>query len=504
MPRPLDRAALTVELGGPPSAQRPVVLAALDVRSEQRRCVALLKALASSDAAIAQVQIPTGGAANENYWQDQIARNGITHLVWLSELPIPAGLERFAAVKVLRLFIGAAPFSEGLMPNWATLTHDSYTIEVRVELHSSDAGGRVVQRGRIGLVPWSLETSFQYALTTGADLLAKAMSGVTDSALPARPMPTTAVSASREPRRSLHRFPVMLQRMWYAAFITQGWTIGTALGNASPDGDWIKRGKLLSTLGRGDFLADPFVVPGTGGRVLLCEWMQASRGRGVIARVELDERAAIADIQLLIDWPPYHLSYPHVVEVGGVLYCCPESCHSRSVKLFELSPDARTVVSERTVLEGFPAVDPTLVHIDGVWWLFCTSAFDGRSNTHLYAFHAHNLEGPWTPHRANPIVVDVAGARPAGRIFKYGDAWYRPAQDCSRRYGGGLRLFRIERLTAESYDESPCWSVSPPVGKDGRHGVHTINCADGITVYDAYTEQFSPLAWLYRLREWVR
>jgi len=292
-----------------------------------------------------------------------------------------------------------------------------------------------------------------------------------------------------------------LNSLWRGLFVAQRWTIGTAAGGLGPDASWIRAGRLLEPLSGGDFLADPFIVPDTGGRVLLCEWMRVRRGQGVIARVELGATGSIVDIQTIIDWPPFHLSYPHVFRHEGVLYCCPESCHSRSVRLYELSADARQAVKYEVILDNFAAVDPTLFHHDGRYWLMCTRATANQYNTHLHAFHSSSMKGPWIPHAQNPIVIDAASARPAGRVFREQGRLFRPAQDCSERYGGGLRLMEIERLTPDEYIEKPVWGIYPPLGPHGKHGVHTVNADDGVIVYDAYSERFSPLAWLHRLRE---
>lgn len=295
-----------------------------------------------------------------------------------------------------------------------------------------------------------------------------------------------------------------IKRLWYGAFTSQRWTIGFASGTDVTDISWVKRGQLLPPLPGGDFLADPFVVPGTAGRVILCEWMQARRGKGVIARVEINDAREIVDMTTLIDWSPYHLSYPHVFTYEGALYCCPEACYSRSVKLFKLSPDARQVLDTQIAFSGFASVDPTLFEFEGRWWLFCSNADEGQSNTKLYAFFGPTPHGPWTPHRANPIVSDIGAARPAGRVFTHAGKLYRPAQDCSVRYGGGLRLFEIECLTPDQYRQVPCWTLNPPIGEHGQHGVHTVTSADNCIVYDAYTERFSLLAGIYRLRERYR
>jgi hypothetical protein len=292
-----------------------------------------------------------------------------------------------------------------------------------------------------------------------------------------------------------------LRRFLYGAFMNQRWTIGTAPGNVGPDVRWIEKGRLLKPLRGGDFLADPFVVPGTQGRVLLCELLETVRGRGVIARVELDEEGEIADIRTIIDWAPIHLSYPYVLQHGGKLYCAPESCHARTVRLYELTSDAREVVRFDVLFDGFACVDSTIFEHERHWWLLCTNARDGGSNSQLHAFYAPTLRGPWTPHASNPIVADLSRARPAGRVVKFEGRLYRPAQDCTRRYGGGLRFMEIETLNPFEFREKEVWTIQAPIGRRGRHGVHTVNSADGFTVYDAYTERFTPLAWLYRLRE---
>jgi hypothetical protein len=292
-----------------------------------------------------------------------------------------------------------------------------------------------------------------------------------------------------------------LRHLWYGAFMNQRWTIGTAKAELGTDASWIRGGRLLKPLPHGDFLADPFVVPGTSGRVLLCEWLQTRRGRGVIARVQLQENGEIGEIHKLIEWAPYHLSYPHVFQHEGKIYCCPESCHARSVRLYELTADVREVVRFEVLIDGFACVDPTVFEHENRWWLLCTNARNGGSNSHLHAFHGPSLKGPWIPHAANPIVVDNARARPAGQVFRSGGRLFRPAQDCSVRYGGGLRLMSIERLTPTEYQETAVWSIHPPVGDHGKHGVHTVNAADGVIAYDAYTERFSAFAWFYRLLE---
>ncbi len=97
------------------------------------------------------------------------------------------------------------------------------------------------------------------------------------------------------------------------------------------------------------------------------------------------------------------------------------------------------------------AVDSTLLNYNNRWWLFANVKTESGASSwdELHLFFADDLlSTAWTPHPLNPIVSDVSNARPAGPIFAHDGALYRPAQDCSLRYG-----FRIDLLTETSYAE---------------------------------------------------
>ena len=92
--------------------------------------------------------------------------------------------------------------------------------------------------------------------------------------------------------------------------------------------------------------------------------------------------------------------------------------------------------------------------------------------------------GPWRPHRANPIISDAAHARPAGALYRDGDALIRPSQDARGGYGHAVTLSRIDRLTPSEYsrdtDRLDQANMAPPrtrhahdrtvVGVRGRRG----------------------------------
>jgi len=61
---------------------------------------------------------------------------------------------------------------------------------------------------------------------------------------------------------------------------------------------------------------------------------------------------------------------------------------------------------------------------------------------------------------------------------------YRPAQDCSRRYGGAIAINRIVDLSERRFREEPVLTLRPSPGSAWPDGVHTINSLDGVTVVD--------------------
>ena len=79
--------------------------------------------------------------------------------------------------------------------------------------------------------------------------------------------------------------------------------------------------------------------------------------------------------------------------------------------------------------------------------------------------------------------ADARRARPAGSIFQQDGKLVRPAQDCSHRYGYGIRMMEIVTLDEERYQESEIASYTPDW--DGNVvGLHTIHRNDGFTVLD--------------------
>jgi hypothetical protein len=183
-----------------------------------------------------------------------------------------------------------------------------------------------------------------------------------------------------------------------------------------------------------------------------------------------------------------HASYPFVFEHDGDRFCVPELGRARRVDLFRAGEDG-TWDRVATLVDGFPAVDPTLFRYAGLWWLLCTDA-DRGPNVKLHAWWALDLLGPWRPHAANPLKTDVRSSRPAGTPFVHAGVLYRPAQDDSRTYGGRVVLNRVVHLTPSEFEEEPVASVEPDPDGPYPNGLHTISAAGELTLIDGKRSRF--------------
>ncbi|HJY77960.1 MAG TPA: hypothetical protein VKE95_15095, partial [Burkholderiales bacterium] len=186
----------------------------------------------------------------------------------------------------------------------------------------------------------------------------------------------------------------------------------------------------------------------------------------------------------------YHLSYPFLLEHDGSLYMIPESAQNRSVELYRCVDFPSRWRLEQVLLEGVRCVDATLHRAGDRWWMFANGAV-GESDyfdDELHLFHAEHPAGDWKPHRLNPVKSDPRGARPAGRLYHHGNVLYRPAQICVPRYGAGLSINRVQRLTPQDYAERQVQRILP-AEKDGILCLHTVNRAGALTVVDACTQR---------------
>jgi hypothetical protein len=242
--------------------------------------------------------------------------------------------------------------------------------------------------------------------------------------------------------------------------------------------------------------ADPFPVDeGNGFCVFFEEFDHATR-RGHVAVSRLT-RGGHFEAPVKIVERPHHLSYPFVFTWRGAWFMMPESSAASRIEIFAARKFPFEWTLEAVLFDSIRAVDSTLVKVADRWWLFTNinSHPATRNYDELSAFHAPTPFGPWTPHRRNPVKSDARSARSAGRFFQRNGNLFRPAQDCSGRYGSATIINRIEMLTCDTFEETAVTRVEPR-WRAGLSGTHTLNHCPGLTVIDFRHRRtsFTPVA----------
>lgn len=231
------------------------------------------------------------------------------------------------------------------------------------------------------------------------------------------------------------------------------------------------------------FYADPFPILHDGRVTLFVEDFVHSVGKGIISAVEFGPNGPLGQPEPVFEQPG-HLSYPFVFARDGEIWMIPESCVAARVDLFRATAFPGGWVKEATLIEGVVASDATLIEQDGQWWLFATVRDRGGSfSDALHLWSAPDFRGPWTPHPRNPVLIDIASARPAGRMVLRDGRLLRPVQDCRQGYGKALGIARVTQLDDAGFaqeietilEAGPLWP--------GRR-LHSLNSAGGFEFID--------------------
>lgn len=241
---------------------------------------------------------------------------------------------------------------------------------------------------------------------------------------------------------------------------------------------------------RGTFLADPFGHADVDGVEALAEAYDHRHRRGEIVRLDVVTGATTpAGVPLPAG---LHASYPFLVTHGGDLYCVPEVADTDSVRLYRRL-EAGGWEEVATLIAGAPIVDATVFQHEGCWWLLGTRK-DDDPNANLHGWWAQDMRGPWHAHALNPLKSDVRSARPAGTPFTTGGRLIRPAQDCSRAYGGAVILLAVTSLSPTSFAEEPVGRLAPDPTGPYPDGLHTLSAAGDLVLIDGNRFGFSAAA----------
>lgn len=389
---------------------------------------------------------------------------------------------------------------------WEIYNRDLVTGAVLQRLTERLDAGVMLYRGYFNTLAYSYPQSRDQAYLGGADWPARICKDIQNGKaayLDAEPSPTAAAVYRDPTNAQMLRFMVRWAAGWLrnqavSLFRHQDWAVGVidapiheAAGLAAtgatkpPSVRWLPKPA-------GRFLADPFGISRyedrEGGLTILAEDFDWSEGRGCIVSIASPDGQTFEVPRRVIELP-CHMSYPFLFEHEGSIYCVPETHQACEVALYRANSSLREWSKIATLIRGFPAVDPTIFHHGGHWWLFCTNE-DLGANTKLFAWHAVELAGPWIPHAGNPLKTDVRSSRPAGTPFVHAGQLYRPSQDCSTGYGAAVVLNRVDRLDPQEFSEELVSVLRPDPAGPYPDGLHTLAMAGDRTVIDGSRRLF--------------
>ncbi len=235
------------------------------------------------------------------------------------------------------------------------------------------------------------------------------------------------------------------------------------------------------------FWADPFALRVNGEYYIFLEEYLHRAKKGHISVVKLGPQGEAWSDPVKIIERDYHLSYPFVFSWNSDFYMVPESGANGTVEMYKCLSFPYEWQFEQVLIPDIRGADPTLTEIDGTWWMFvATKPYDVVADDNymeLSLFFADTPLGPWKPHRRNPVKSDTRSSRPAGSLFRRNGNLYRPAQDCSRKYGYAVSINRIVTLTRTDFAEVEVAKILPEWSTE-LTCCHTFNECDDLTVVD--------------------
>lgn len=242
----------------------------------------------------------------------------------------------------------------------------------------------------------------------------------------------------------------------------------------TPDGEWV---------------ADPFLVQHEGKHYLFCEQFVKNENKAGISCYEIDNGNAI-DGRFVIK-ENYHMSYPCVFKVKDRFYMIPESSANNTIDLYECTDFPYDWKHYKTLLSGEKYVDSTVYSENGNYKLLSYTKTSNGWELVVFDLDISDFSLNRKTARTYPSNV----GRPAGFLFKDEAGLIRPAQNCKRKYGESIILYKVDQINADAFSEHEIKKINAdsiqfPISIDR---IHTINRDNRYEVVDLFEEKIDLL-----------
>lgn len=225
------------------------------------------------------------------------------------------------------------------------------------------------------------------------------------------------------------------------------------------------------------WFADPMLFERNGKTYLFCEAFDKKKKIGRIAVFEY-LNGTFQNFKIIIS-ENYHMSYPCVFELNGKVFMIPETSENKTLNLYESFNFPFEWKKIKTLIKDCDLADSTVL-IDKEKNYLLSYRKNSKAELLLYRFDSNFKE-------LDLVCSDSFSdnIRPAGYFFKFDNKTLRPAQDCTKMYGGNIVFYETNfdnnKLTEKKY-------ISCDLNKltvDGKRvtRVHTYtatNCLEAI------------------------
>lgn len=241
---------------------------------------------------------------------------------------------------------------------------------------------------------------------------------------------------------------------------------------------------------RGKFWADPFLFKEGDHHYCFFEEYDYTSKKGHISVLSI-ENEKVTQIGCCIE-KTFHLSFPYIFRYDGHIYMCPEASASNEITIYRSQVFPLKWETHSIAMKNISAADTMIFEYEGNWWMFTNIDTSGAQDycSALHIFHSKTpINGEWTAHILNPIMVDSRGGRNGGLIIDNGRIFRGAQVQGYDQYGQGIIVSEIVLLNEFQYEESECREFAP-CRRAGIVGVHHISSTGDMTIMDQLTDRF--------------
>ena len=284
-------------------------------------------------------------------------------------------------------------------------------------------------------------------------------------------------------------------------FTIQTYNIGIVDASVLDNGLLRNKIKWLKHSYKDRFFADPFLWDVDNEfYYILVEELCFFEEYGKISLLKVDKKNFSLVSKKIIIKEPYHLSFPFCIE--GEEFIIPESIGGKVCKKYHVSKYHHTIV-DTMVIANEGIVDPILFSNHDVNWLLGGKKNDPSGELYIFKKDIKADNYVCSDEVCNPVISDRSHARNAGRIFSFRGKLIRPAQDCTQRYGYGIKLMEINRIDNGDYEETEYLVLNGEGNPPFDETLHTFNYYNDFALVDGSKDIFAVRNVFYKAKKFV-